>query len=91
MVNMKAPKVPAPLRYSVDLNAIPVLIAACSNVRDKLVVSLLADTGLRLSELASLRIDDINLGKSSISVWGRELNRGRYALGHSLTRFLEIP
>ena len=61
MVNMKAPKVPAPLPYSVDLAAIPVLRAACDNLRDKLMVSLLADTGVRLSELASLRVADIDL------------------------------
>ena len=71
MVNMKAPKVPAPLRYSVDLAAIPVLLAACDNLRDKLVVSLLADTGLRLSELASLSVGDIDLEESSIAVWGK--------------------
>jgi len=65
MVNMKAPKVPAPLRYSVDLDAIPVLLAACQNLRDKLVVSLLADTGLRLSELASLKVVDIELEETA--------------------------
>jgi hypothetical protein len=42
MVNMKAPKVPAPLRYSVDLDAIPVLLAACDNLRDKLVVCIVS-------------------------------------------------
>jgi integrase/recombinase XerC/integrase/recombinase XerD len=71
MVNMKAPKVPVPLRYSVDLAAIPVLLAACDDLRDKLIVSLLADTGLRLSELASVGVDDINLASRSITVWGK--------------------
>ena len=67
----EGPKVPAPLRDSVDLDAIPVLLAACQNLRDKLVVSLLADTGLRLSELASLRVGDIDLEEDSIAVWGK--------------------
>ena len=52
---MKAPKVPTPLHYSVDLDAIPVLLAVCQNLRDQPVGSLLADTGVRLLELASLQ------------------------------------
>ena len=71
MVNMKAPKVPTPLRYSVELDAIPALLLACDNLRDKLVVSLLADTGVRLSEVASLRVGYIDLQQNSIAVWGK--------------------
>jgi len=81
MVNMKAPKVPTPLRYSVDLDAIPVLLAACQNLRDKLVVSLLADTGLRLSELASLKVGDIDLEESSIAVWGKGAKQRQVCFG----------
>ncbi len=81
MVNMKAPKVPTPLRYSVDLDAIPVLLAACQNLRDKLVVSLLADAGLRLSELAGLRVGDIKLEESSIAVWGKGAKQRKVCFG----------
>ena len=81
MVNMKAPKVPAPLRYSVDLDAIPVLLAACDNLRDKLVVSLLADTGVRLSELASLKVGAIDLVESSIAVWGKGAKQRKVCFG----------
>ena len=81
MVNMKAPKVPAPLRYSVDLDAIPVLLAACQNLRDKLVVSLLADTGLRLSELASFKVGHIELEESSIAVWGKGAKQRKVCFG----------
>ncbi|GEM_PF-2833996 len=35
MVNMKAPKVPAPLRHAVALDAIPVLLSACGNLLQK--------------------------------------------------------
>ena len=81
MVNMNPSKDPAPLRYSVDLDAIPVLLAACDNLRDKLVVSLLADTGLRLSELASLRVEDVNLKESSIAVWGKRAKQKKVCFG----------
>jgi site-specific recombinase XerD len=89
MVNLKAPKVPAPLRYSVGLDAIPVLLSACENLRDKLVVSLLADTGLRLSELVSLRVGDIKLEESSIAVWGKGAKQRKVCCGPFTQVFLE--
>jgi len=64
-------KVPKPLRNSVNLLDIPKLLAACDSVRDKLVVSLLADTGLRLSELASVRPGDVDQGSQTVRVWGK--------------------
>jgi len=81
MVNMKAPKVPAPLRYAVPLTAIPVLLAACENLRDHLLVSLLADTGLRISELASVSVRGIELGERSITVWGKGARQRKVCFG----------
>ena len=89
MVNMKAPKVPAPLRHAVALDAIPVLLAACENLREKLIVSLLADTGLRLSELASLRVGNIDLPVSSITVWGKGAKERIVCFGPSTKVLLE--
>ena len=66
---MKAPKVPKPIWHAVPLDAIPILIAACNSSRDRLIVSLLADTGLRRMELANIRLSDINLDNRIIIVW----------------------
>ena len=64
-------KVPKPLRYAVKVENVLILLAACQSSRDKLIVLLLADTGLRLSELASVKAQDVNLETSTISVWGK--------------------
>ncbi len=69
--DMKAPKVPKPIRHAVPLDAIPTLIAACNSSRDRLIVSLLADTGLRRMELANIKLSDINLDDRIITVWGK--------------------
>ena len=69
--DMKAPKVPKPIRHAVLLDAIPTLIAACNSSRDRLIVSLLADTGLRRMELANIKLSDINLDDRIITVWGK--------------------
>ena len=64
-------KVPKPLRYSVKVENVLILLAACQSSRDKLIVLLLADTGLRLSELASVKAQDVDLETSTIRVWGK--------------------
>jgi len=63
--------VPKPIRHAVPLDAIPTLIATCNSSRDRLIVSLLADTGLRRMELANIRLSDINLDNRIITVWGK--------------------
>ena len=67
-LTLKAPK---PLRYAVPLEDIKTLLAACRYVRDRLVVALLADTGLRLSELASIQAEDIDFESCVIKIWGK--------------------
>ena len=53
---MKAPRVPKPIPHTVRMEALPTLLAACGEVRDKLILSLLADTGVSRSELAAILI-----------------------------------
>ena len=55
--------------------------AACQNFRDKLVVSLVADTGLQLSELASLRVGDIEMEESSIAVRDKGAKQRKVCVG----------
>ena len=68
---MKAPKVPKPIRYAVPVDALPILLDACASRRDQLVVALLADTGLRRSELAGVQLENIDLANETIRVWGK--------------------
>jgi len=47
------------------------MVEACSSLRDRVVILLLFTTGLRVSELVSMRKDDIDLEKRSIRVRGK--------------------
>lgn len=47
------------------------MAAACSNLRDRLILLLLYTTGLRVSELVSLKRDDVDLEKRVIRVRGK--------------------
>jgi site-specific recombinase XerD len=64
-------KVPKPLRPSANLSDIPLLLGACDSTRDKRVVAMPSETGLRLTELANVSAGDLNLERSTITVWGK--------------------
>ena len=91
---MKAPKVPKPIRYAVPLDALGTLLAACECDRDRLIVSLLADTGIRRSELASIRLTDVDVPSGTIRVWGKGAKERKVAFGNRtgamLAKHLEL-
>lgn len=61
-----------------------------SGVRDKLVISMFYETGMRLSELISLKDSDIDLHKSVLKVTGKR-NKQRYIpFGEQLKAEIEI-
>ena len=45
------------------------LIASAENVRDKAIISLFADSGIRLNELLNIREGDIDLESMTVTVW----------------------
>ena len=47
------------------------LIGSAENVRDKAIISLFADSGIRLNELLNIKERDINLDSMTVTVWGK--------------------
>jgi integrase/recombinase XerC len=47
------------------------LITSADNMRDKAVISLFADSGVRLNELLNIREGDIDLESMTVTVWGK--------------------
>ena len=90
MANMKPPTVPVvppPVLEDDQLNA---LIKACGGGsfdarRDKAIILVLLDTGVRLSELAGMKLTDVSEGRSphpwTIQVTGKGNKRRMVALG----------
>jgi len=47
------------------------LIDFVTSIRDKAIISLLADSGMRLSEVASIKADDIDWDNQTVIIWGK--------------------
>lgn len=46
-------------------------MAKPDNLRDKAVISLFADSGMRLSELANIKVSDIDWENHTVTIWGK--------------------
>ncbi len=62
-------------KHSVDQKSLEKLLEACQNPLEKLIVILLSQTGLRVSEAASLKLEDLDFEEKVLTVrlakWGK--------------------
>lgn len=65
------PKRPSDLPRYLKPEEVQEIVDAASNLRDKLIVSLLFCTGIRVSELVGIELSDINMDERSIRVKGK--------------------
>lgn len=69
---MEAPSVPKTVRPHVTIQQLRTLLSTCGEdwigVRDRLILLLLFYSGLRLGELAALRVEDIDAGALEITI-----------------------
>jgi len=57
---VEAPKVEKRILPSLSLEQVNYLIEVVDNLRDKTIISLFADSGIRLNELAAIKSTDID-------------------------------
>ena len=86
---MVAPKVPKPIRPTVPLDAIQTLLEASTTSLDRLLVTLLADTGLRRREVANIKLKDIDQTSKVIKVWGKGSRERYVAYGDITNNYLQ--
>jgi integrase len=65
------PKPPRPILPSFTTEQVDYLIEQLDSPRDKAIVSLFADSGMRLRELVNVRRSDINWDTMTITIWGK--------------------
>jgi len=76
LANIPPPQVPDKLVPVVPSEALQQLLKACSGTgfdarRDRAIIGLFIDTGIRLSEMAGLTVDDVDLERMQLIVRGK--------------------
>ena len=67
---------------------LPLVLAAADNLRDRAIVALALDSGLRASEFGRLRISDI--GNDTVWLWGKGRKRLRVPISPEMRRLLQL-
>jgi site-specific recombinase XerD len=65
------PKMTKVILPSLTPEQVDCLIASADNVRDKAIISLFADSGVRLNELLNIKEHDIDIDSMTVMVWGK--------------------
>ena len=81
-------KVPDADRYTLSVEQLGELVAACNTDIQRLVVTLLADTGIRRSELASVHVGDIDMSNQTIRIIGKGKKRRVVKFGDVTASYL---
>jgi integrase/recombinase XerC len=71
MLAIEPPKQPKRILPSLTEQQVTTLIVQAENIRDKCIISLLADSGMRISELANIKEQDIDYSTQTITVVGK--------------------
>jgi site-specific recombinase XerD len=81
MLYVDAPKLPKLILPSLTREQVNALVDKARNQRDKAIISLFAESGLRLSELANVKQSDINWHNHTIRVIGKGNKEGLAPFG----------
>ncbi len=83
-----APKTPSKLLYTVNPGIIAKLTQAAPTVRDKAIISLLSDSGARRSEIVSITVENVDLERHRVRVWGKGNKEGWLIFGPTTRKLL---
>ncbi|MFC2024348.1 tyrosine-type recombinase/integrase [Chloroflexota bacterium] len=87
--NMPAPKVAKLILPSLTREHVSLLIETADNPRDKAIIALFTESGLRLSELVGIEIDDINWDNRIIRVMGKGRKEAYAPFGQLTEKYLK--
>jgi integrase/recombinase XerC len=73
---------------SLTLRQVQHLIEVAESVRDKCIISLFADSGMRLSELAGIKSGDIDWDNHTVTIWGKGSRQRRAPFTKRTARLL---
>jgi len=82
---LKSPTLPKTVIRPLGNDELQRMLACCPNyfhgIRDKAIILLIYDSGLRRSEVSNIKLDDIDLNRGSIKVMGKGAKERYVAIG----------
>ena len=88
MERVERPKRPDIEVKALEPEQLTVVLAAADNLRDKIIVALALDSGVRASEFGSLQVDDI--GSETIRLWGKGRKQVRVPISPETYHLIEL-
>ncbi len=85
---LKVPRAPKKIISTFSEEQLRRLLASAKSTRDKAILGLFIDTGIRLTELASLRIQDVDLDRGRTKVHGKGAKERFVFFGNMCRRLL---
>lgn len=94
MQNIKAPRIPETTHPTVRKDDLKAIVRAIQGhtlaaKRDKAILYLLFDSGMRLRELAGMRMDKLDLKNGRVLVTGKGSHEREAPFGHSTALYLD--
>jgi site-specific recombinase XerD len=88
IMNVDAPKVHRRILPSLTNNELQSLLDQANNPTHKAIIALLADSGMRLSEVTNVKVGDIDWTANTILIWGKGSKQRKAAFTDSTGRLL---
>jgi site-specific recombinase XerD len=90
LLYVDAPKVPKLILPSLSKEQVELLINKVNNARDKAIIALLCESGLRLSELTQIKAKDIDWQVRTIRVLGKGRKEAYAPFGGLTEQYLQV-
>ncbi len=87
---LKAPRLGKPILPALTAEQVSFLISTVENVRDKAIIAMFTESGLRLSELANVKPGDIDWTNGTIQILGKGRKEALAPLGEKTQHYLKI-
>ena len=89
MKHMKAPRVGKLIMIALEREQVETLIESIDNNRDKAIIALFTESGLRLTELVDIKMQNINWDRRTIRIIGKGNKEGFAPFGELSERYLK--
>jgi integrase len=90
MEGLRAPRLSKLILPSLTREQVSCLLDKVDNARDKAIIAMFAESGLRLSELASIKPQDIDQEMGTVRVLGKGRKEALAPLGKTTQKYLKI-